>query len=92
MLNWMLYYLRILGKIHKASFNDYEDVHYYKEAIAAEEKLENPRNLILDYCDLLVCLTKINDNLARTVLYEIDSTISKSTDLHLENVFNVKAI
>ena len=81
-----------LGKIHKVDNNEEEAIGYYIKAFDAEQRADNPRNVILDYCDLLICLTKKDDPQARYTLQSLDSAISRNPHLHLENVSNAKAI
>lgn len=82
-----------LGKINDHhTFNYAEAIRYYSKAIEYEKRLNNSRNLILNYCELLGCLMKAQQkDDAQRVLYELDSTLASNPDIRLEKPKNAKA-
>lgn len=83
-----------LGKINDyRSFNYSEAIRYYQNALDMEKCLDNPRNLILDYCDLLVCYVKSGqEQVANQTLIALDSTLAVHPDIKFQRINNAKAI
>ena len=83
-----------LGQINdKKEHNLPEAITYYRKAVEAELRLGNPRNLILDVCDLLTCLVKQQDSeAADSVKSMLDSIMEASPSIKLEKPNNTKAI
>ncbi|MBR3450218.1 MAG: hypothetical protein IKH24_05190 [Bacteroidales bacterium] len=82
-----------LGKINDHTHNVPEAIDYYQKAALAEKHNGNVRNEILDLCALVNCLTMTNDSLhLRKAFGQLDSTLSLHPDIHLNNVYNTKAI
>lgn len=81
-----------LGRINDHNLNYEEAISFFQAAVEAEKALGNQRNLILDYCDLIVALTRVNSIRVHSVYQELEHTLDENVDIHLENVNNTKAI
>ena len=81
-----------LGRINDHNLNYEEAISFFQAAVEAEKALGNQRNLILDYCDLIVALTQVNSIRVHSVYQELERTLDENADIHLENVNNTKAI
>ena len=81
-----------LGRINDHNLNYEEAISFFQAAVDAEKALGNQRNLILDYCNLIVALTKVNSVKVYSVYQELERTLDENADIHLENVNNAKAI
>ncbi|MBR5101432.1 MAG: tetratricopeptide repeat protein [Bacteroidales bacterium] len=82
-----------LGKINKLNSNIDRAADYYRSAIEKEKRLGNTRNEVLDYCELLICLSSIGDiQQAKEVFIELDSVVSKNPKFQTNNIDNAKAI
>lgn len=83
-----------LGRINSAfEQNLAEAAVYFQNGIDAEQRLENHRNLILDYSDLLVCVVKMGDRKkAASIKRELDSVMAAHPTIKLENPNNAKSI
>ncbi len=90
-LNALLY--AYLGKVNDHTHNVPEAVAYYQKAALAEKNNGNSRNEILDLCALVNCLTMTEDSLhLRRAFGDLDSVLSRHPEIHLNNVYNTKAI
>lgn len=82
-----------LGKINDHTHNVPEAVEYYQKAVLAERHNRRVRNEILNLCALVNCLTMTDDSLhLRQAFGELDSALRQHPDIHLNNVYNTKAI
>lgn len=83
-----------LGKINdRNEQNLLEAISYYQEAVIFEERTGNKRNLLIDECDLLVCLAKVGaKEEAKTLKAKIDSTAASSPVIRLESLNNARSI
>lgn len=80
-----------IGQLNDSFIEDYaEAAKYYRRAVALET---NSRNLIIDYCSLLVCLVKDHNHIeADWAKYGLDSCLSDHPDIKISKVNNAKAI
>ena len=83
-----------LGQVNDyQTFNLPEAAVYYRRAVELEGRLNNGRNLISDYCNLLVCYVKMGEaSQARETLNALDSVQSVFPDYRLEKAKNAKAL
>lgn len=83
-----------LGKINDTGeYNPQEAVRFYRKAIEAEQQLGNTRNLILDVCDLLICLVKGNDTQEAPIIKaKLDSLLEAFPTIKLEKPNNANTI
>lgn len=81
-----------LGKINNNNHNPETAVAYYTKAVAAEARLNNPRNLILDYCALVNNLLETDVNEAKQQLQALDSVIACHPEIRLTAPDNTKAL
>ena len=83
-----------LGRINDLRIlNLPEAAKYYRRAVEIESRLNNGRNLISDYCNLLVCYVKMGEaSLARETLTTLDSVQAVFPECKLEKTKNAKAL
>ena len=83
-----------LGQVNDyQTFNLPEAAVYYRRAVELEGRLNNGRNLISDYCNLLVCYVKMGEaSQARETLNALDSVQSVFPECRLEKAKNAKAL
>ena len=82
-----------LGKINDFNGNYESASNHYQKAIDIEDKLGNYRNEILDYCELLICLTSGKDSLqAERTFDALNSLLNNHPDFHSSRLDNAKAI
>lgn len=82
-----------LGKLQFLDDNYERAAFYFGKAVQAEDRLKNYRNLILDYCDLLVCLTKAGDTLQAKRVYDaLNNTVASHPGIRTDYPDNAKAI
>ena len=83
-----------LGQINDHyTFNFPEAIRYYNKAIESEKRLDNPRNLASDLCDLLGCYLKTDQKeMAKCILIALDSTIHLHPEVRMEKTNNAKAL
>lgn len=79
--------------------NDYRTLNlpeaagYYRRAIELESRLNNGRNLLADYCNLLVCYVKMGEaSLANETVAALDSVQALFPEYRLEKTKNAKAV
>lgn len=83
-----------LGKLNnRTEYNLKDAANYFQKAIEIESRLGNPRNEIINYCDLLVCMVENGDagNAANTKRL-LDSTMLSNPTITLSRTDNAKAI
>lgn len=82
-----------LGKINDFNGNYESASNHYQKAIDIEDKLGNYRNELLDYCELLICLTSGKDSLqAERTFDALNLLLSNHPDFHSSRLDNAKAI
>ena len=81
-----------LGKINNNNHNPETAAAYYTKAVTAEERLNNPRNLILDYCALVNNLLETDVNEAKHQLHALDSVIECHPEIRLTAPDNTKTL
>ena len=83
-----------LGRINDLrTLNLPEASEYYRRAVEIERRLDNGRNLISNYCSLLVCYVKMGEaSLAKETLNALDSVQAIFPDCRLEKTKNAKAL
>ena len=82
-----------LGKINSKANNSSEAVSFFRKAVSAEKRLGNPRNLILDYSDLLINLVMAGElEEASSVLGDLDKLRATNPVIRLRGPENAKAI
>lgn len=82
-----------LGRINEFNGNYERAASYYQEAISIERRQGNIRNELLDYCDLLICLSEIGDAKQAGKTYtELNTLISFNPTIKTGNIDNAKAI
>ncbi len=83
-----------LGKINsERELNFSEAIAYYSSAIDLESELGNARNLIIDYCNLIICQIQLNrQKEASAALISLDSLTLCHPDIRLNAPNNTKAI
>ena len=82
-----------LAKAHELNINLPEAAYYYRKAIEKEERLDNTQNLIIDQCNLLTCLVKMDSVAEACILLEsLDSTLVVHPEFQNDVTDNAKAI
>lgn len=82
-----------LAKAHELNINLPEAAYYYRKAIEKEEKLDNAKNLVIDQCNLLTCLVKMDSVSEACILLEsLDSILVVHPEFQNDVTDNAKAI
>ena len=83
-----------LGKINGGhAQNLTEAVNYLRRAIETEQRLDNPKNLIYDLSDLLICLVKMGEKEeARNTRIKLDSVVTSYPSIKIASSNNAKTL